>query len=127
MSEARWVLACPVSELRAKGSLGLSLERVRIALFWHEGRPRATSNVCNHKGGPLAGGPRRGEFVTCNWHGWEYSVVTGIGPPGFEDGVPTYEAEVRGDDVWVNLTPATPEEAPAWLCRSILEKIFYQE
>ena len=109
----RWIRACLATELSSAGHLGLRLEGRRLALFWHEGRPRAIADTCNHKGGPLAGGQRRGEFVMCPWHGWEYSVVTGQGPPGYEaEAVATHATEVRsgpaGDEVWVDLSPATP-------------------
>jgi nitrite reductase/ring-hydroxylating ferredoxin subunit/multimeric flavodoxin WrbA len=123
--ETRWTRACSVAELRAEGSIAFTHERVKLAIFWHEERPRALANVCNHKGGPLAAGLRHGEFVTCPWHGWEYSVVTGAGPPGYEDeAVATYETEVRGDEVWVNLAAATPrrlvKHAPHPLARSVV-------
>src|SRR5258708_100801 len=101
-----WKSACTVEELRAKGSLSVTLEKAKLALFWHEEKPWALSNVCNHKGGPLAEGRKRDEYVVCPWHAWEYSVKTGKGPPGYdEERVATYTALVRGADVWVNLEP----------------------
>lgn len=110
MTESRWVRACAVTELQTAGSLGLVLENVRVAFYWHEGRPWALSNVCNHKGGPLAGSCN-GEFAKCRWHGWEYSVKTGRGPSGYEkEAVPTHAVEVRGGEVWVDLTPATKRQ-----------------
>lgn len=105
----RWVAACRLDDLVARGSLGVSLERVKVALFWFEGQVRAISNVCNHKGGPLADGRLRDEFVVCPWHAWEYSVKTGKGPPGYDaEAVATYATEVRGGEVFVNVEPATP-------------------
>ncbi|MBI3724596.1 NAD(P)H-dependent oxidoreductase, partial [bacterium] len=87
------------------------VERAKLALFWHEERPWAISNVCNHKGGPLAEGRLREEYVVCPWHAWEYSVKTGKGPPGYdEEAVATHAAEVRGADVWVSTEPATPRK-----------------
>lgn len=43
------------------------------------------SPSCNHKGGPLSQGACSGEYVKCPWHGWEYSIVTGRGPTGFDE------------------------------------------
>jgi nitrite reductase/ring-hydroxylating ferredoxin subunit/multimeric flavodoxin WrbA len=104
----RWTRACTTAELRKDGALAVTLERVRLALFWHEGKPWAIGNTCNHKGGPLAGGLRRDEYVMCPWHAWEYSVKTGKGPPPYdEEAVPTHAAQVRGDEVWVDLEPRT--------------------
>jgi len=109
----RWTAACTRAELEAKGSLGVTVERTRLALFWLEGRPWAIGDACNHKAGPLSGGAVHGEFVMCPWHAWEYSVKTGRGPAPYDaEAVPTYATEVRGADIWVNLAPATPR-APA--------------
>src|SRR5437870_6684711 len=60
-------------ELLARVPFSIKLERHQIAVFVHEGRFTAISNICNHKGGPLCEGRVRGEFVMCPWHGWEYS------------------------------------------------------
>lgn len=109
MDAPRWTRACSAAELRAAGALGLQLERTRVALFWEDGRPCALADACNHKGGPLASGRRRGEFVVCPWHAWEYSVRTGRGPAPYDaEAVATYRVELRGDEVWVDLAPATP-------------------
>ena len=105
----RWVRAISLQDLRTCGSIGLVLEGVKIALFFHDGAPHAIANVCNHKGGPLAGGKRSGEFVTCPWHAWEYSVKTGRGPAPYDaESVAAYATELRGGDVWVNLAPSHP-------------------
>ncbi len=71
--------------LLARVPFALKIERHRIAVFVHDGRFTAISDVCNHKGGPLSEGRVQGEFVTCPWHGWEYSVVTGKGPAGYDE------------------------------------------
>src|SRR5712691_8287387 len=67
------------------------LDRWSVAVFHHDGRFRAIGNACNHKGGPLSEGRLHGEFVMCPWHAWEYSVVTGKGPEGYdEEQVPVF-------------------------------------
>jgi len=128
MSEAtRWALACRLADLEAKGVLPFTADHLRLALFWYQGRPYAISNVCNHKGGPLAQGRVHGEYVMCPWHAWEYSVKTGAGPPGFEhEAVATYPVQVRGEEVWVWLEPATPrrlvQHAPLPLARKVVHE-----
>jgi len=100
-------------EVIARAPYSVKLERQRIAVFQHDGRFHAISNVCNHKGGPLCEGRMRDEFVTCPWHGWEYSVVTGRGPEGYEgDQIPVYPVEERPDGVWVNTRPAIRRKVP---------------
>jgi nitrite reductase/ring-hydroxylating ferredoxin subunit/multimeric flavodoxin WrbA len=129
-----WTRACSADALRSAGSLAVTLERVRLALFWHEGRPWAIANVCNHKAGPLADGHRRDEYVMCPWHAWEYSVKTGKGPPPYDqEAVASFACELRpagggsggggSDDVWVNLEARSPrvllEHPPHALARPV--------
>jgi nitrite reductase/ring-hydroxylating ferredoxin subunit/multimeric flavodoxin WrbA len=96
-------------ELAARAPFAVRIERHGVAVFLHEGRFRAIGNACNHKGGPLCEGRMRGEFVVCPWHGWEYSVVTGRGPEGYdEEQVPVFEVEERADGVWLATPPASP-------------------
>ncbi len=96
-------------ELLGQVPCARKLERQQIALFHHDGRFRAIGNRCNHKGGPLCEGQVRGEFVMCPWHAWEYSVVTGKGPPGYdEEAVPVFAVEERGDGVYVDSDPVAP-------------------
>ncbi|MFN8650827.1 MAG: NAD(P)H-dependent oxidoreductase [Gemmatimonadales bacterium] len=96
-------------ELLARVPFALKVERQQIAILHHEGRFRAIGNRCNHRGGPLCEGQVRGEYVMCPWHAWEYSVVTGKGPPGYEhEAVPVFTVEERADGVWVDSDPASP-------------------
>src|SRR5216110_1772678 len=101
-------------ELLARVPFSLKIERHQIAVFLHEGRFTAISNICNHRGGPLCEGRVRGEFVMCPWHGWEYSVVTGKGPAGYdEEQVPSFAVEERADGVYVQTPPDMPRKLAA--------------
>ena len=42
------------------------------------------------------------------WHGWDYDPISGKAP-GFDDGVASFQVEVRDDGVYVQLE----EEVPA--------------
>jgi nitrite reductase/ring-hydroxylating ferredoxin subunit/multimeric flavodoxin WrbA len=106
---ATWYRVGDEAELRDRAPLAVKIERHRIAIFLHDGQFRAISDICNHRGGPLSEGRVRGEFVMCPWHAWEYSVVTGKGPAGYdEEQVPVYRVEVRADGVFVQLPPVMP-------------------
>ena len=108
---ADWYRLGAKDELLARAPFSLKLERHRIAIFVHDGRLTAISDICNHKGGPLSEGRLRGEFVTCPWHGWEYSVVTGKGPAVYdEEQVPVYALEERSDGVYVQIPPVAPRK-----------------
>src|SRR5438874_4123955 len=85
------------------------LDRWSVAVFHHDGRFRAIGNACNHKGGPLSEGRLHGEFVMCPWHAWEYSVITGKGPEGYdEEQVPVFAVEEREDGVYAQTPPVMP-------------------
>jgi nitrite reductase/ring-hydroxylating ferredoxin subunit/multimeric flavodoxin WrbA len=98
-------------ELLARVPVALKLDRHRIAVFHYGGAFHAIADGCNHRGGPLSEGRLRGEFVMCPWHGWEYSVITGRGPEGFdEEQVPVFAVEERPDGVWVKTPPVMPRK-----------------
>jgi nitrite reductase/ring-hydroxylating ferredoxin subunit/multimeric flavodoxin WrbA len=104
-----WHLVGTRDDVVARAPFTVKLDRHQIAVFHHEGRIRAISNTCNHKGGPLCEGRVRGEYVMCSWHGWEYSVITGKGPPGYgEDAAAVYAVEERPDGVYIQTPPVTP-------------------
>jgi len=106
---ATWHRLGTEAELRERVPFSVKLERHRIAVFLYEGAFRAISDICNHRGGPLSEGRLRGEFVMCPWHAWEYSVITGKGPEGYdEEQVPVYLVESRADGVYVQVPPILP-------------------
>src|SRR5256885_7244323 len=108
---ATWHRLGDAAELRSRVPVAVKLDRWSVALFFHDGRFRAIGNSCNHKGGPLAEGRVRGEFVMCPWHAWEYSVITGKGPEGYdEEQVPVFALEERPDGVYVQTPPVMPRK-----------------
>jgi nitrite reductase/ring-hydroxylating ferredoxin subunit/multimeric flavodoxin WrbA len=109
--DAVWHSLGPVSDFIPRIPFTQKVDRYHIAFFHYQGEIRAIANGCNHKGGPLCDGRMRAEYVMCPWHGWEYSVVTGKGPPGYEqEQVPTFAVEVRADMVYVQTPPVTPRK-----------------
>lgn len=106
---ATWHLLGTEADLLARVPFATKVERHRVAVFYHDGRFCAISDICNHRGGPLSEGRLRGEFVMCPWHAWEYSVLTGKGPEGYdEEQVPVYLVEPRADGVYLQLPPFLP-------------------
>jgi nitrite reductase (NADH) small subunit/3-phenylpropionate/trans-cinnamate dioxygenase ferredoxin subunit len=72
-----------------------------LALFNMDGRFYALDNVCPHRMGPLGEGPLEGDCAVCPWHGWKFSVETGISPVNPAVRVKTYPVTVEGDEVKV--------------------------
>ncbi|HET7379112.1 MAG TPA: Rieske (2Fe-2S) protein, partial [Gaiellales bacterium] len=118
-----WHRLGDAAELRARVPAAFKLERWSVAVFLYDGRFRAIGNTCNHKGGPLSEGRLRGEFVMCPWHAWEYSVITGKGPAGYdEEQVPVFAVEERADGVYVQTPPSMPRKLIKHMPSHLLEE-----
>jgi len=74
-----------------------------IALANVQGKFYAINDVCVHRGGPLGQGELTDKVVTCPWHGWQYDVTTGKVVQNPNMGVACYPAELRGDEVFVDV------------------------
>ena len=72
----------------------------------------ALDNRCPHQGGPLGEGSIENGLLRCPWHGWDYDPLNGKAP-GFDDGVETFEVDVRDDGVYVALEEEPPHERTA--------------
>jgi nitrite reductase/ring-hydroxylating ferredoxin subunit/DMSO/TMAO reductase YedYZ heme-binding membrane subunit len=79
----------------------VSMNGERIAVFRHEGRAYALSNVCAHQNGPLGEGKILDGCITCPWHGYQYRPETGAAPPPFTERVATFETQLRDGRVFV--------------------------
>lgn len=77
----------------------------RLALWRHQGRLFATSNVCRHQGGPIGEGRILDGCITCPWHGWNYQPEDGCSPPPFKEVVETYDIRVTNGRAWVKPKP----------------------
>ena len=73
-----------------------------------DGRPRAVSAECLHKGASLEGGVCRDGVITCPSHWWRYDLRDGSlqGTPGAS--LTVYPARVTDDIIEVALPESTP-------------------
>ncbi|MBI1369835.1 MAG: Rieske 2Fe-2S domain-containing protein [Planctomycetes bacterium] len=114
MDTTEWVDACAVDDVReGRGKAVCIPGRGRIAVFRHQGRFSAMSNVCVHQGGPLGEGRIIDGCVTCPWHGYQYQPHNGQSPPPFTEKVPTYRLRIETGRVLIDprpLAPGTPVE-----------------
>jgi len=86
-------VVCPAAELPPGARKVAEVDGREIAIFNVEGRLHALLNRCPHGGAPICAGvvtgialssgvgdyrlERRGEFLRCAWHGWEFELATG--------------------------------------------------
>jgi len=98
-----FVKVANASELKPGQGRAVAANGVEIALFNVDGNFYAIDNTCSHRGGPLGEGVLDGDIVTCPWHGWRYSVKTGVSAVMPSVSVKSFEVKVEGDDVLVNV------------------------
>lgn len=96
--------AAKVSDIPAGTIHEVQVSGKAIALANVQGKFYAISDVCLHKGGPLGQGELHAATVTCPWHGWSYDVTSGKLVQNPNMGVACYATEVRGDEVFIDVT-----------------------
>ncbi|MGJ5814584.1 Rieske 2Fe-2S domain-containing protein [Paludibaculum fermentans] len=100
-----FVDVCDIKAIPEKRARIVSLAGERVAVFRHDGRVSAVSNVCQHQNGPLGEGRIIDGCITCPWHGYQYLPETGASPPPFTEKVPVFRTQVIGDRVLVHPQP----------------------
>jgi len=89
----------------------VTAEHRTFCLTHYEGKFGCLDNKCPHQGGPLGEGSIEKGMLRCPWHGWDYHPLTGKPPGGYDDGVETFEVEIRKDGVYIGV-PEEPAHEP---------------
>lgn len=108
-ADAPWLLACR-SDAIAEGS-GVVVhppDGEAVAIFRHQGRLSAVSNLCAHQNGPLGEGRVVDGCITCPWHGFQYRLEDGCAPPPYTERLATYRLKLAGDDILLDPRPNPP-------------------
>ncbi len=103
-----WLKVLDVDELPEGRVKPVTCKHRTLCLTHFEGQYGALDNKCPHQGGPLGEGSIEKGLLRCPWHGWDFHPLTGKPPGDYDDGVETFQVEVREDGVYV----AFPEERP---------------
>jgi len=99
----QWFKALDLDELAEGRVKPVTCHHKTMCMTHFEGGYHALDNECPHQGGPLGEGSIENGWLRCPWHGWDFHPATGKPPGGFDDGVDTFEVEVRDDGVYVCL------------------------
>jgi nitrite reductase/ring-hydroxylating ferredoxin subunit len=119
----RFVRAARLAELRETGRMVVSLDGRAILLLAAGERVYALDNRCPHMGFPLHRGTFHDGILTCHWHHARFDVATGGTFDAWAGDVRRYPVEVRGDEVWIDLSPpADPIERQCTRLREGLER-----
>jgi nitrite reductase/ring-hydroxylating ferredoxin subunit len=102
---AGWTRAGRTADVSSSGRLAVRLNGHTIALFAWNGRIYAVDNRCPHMGFPLDRGSVAEGILTCHWHHARFDLAGGGTFDQFADDVRAYPVEVRGEDVYVDLSP----------------------
>ena len=102
-----WLKALQPNELPEGRVKQVTCNNRTMCLTHFQGQYSALDNKCPHQGGPLGEGSIEKGWLRCPWHGWDFHPLTGRSPDGHEDGVETFDVEVRDDGVYVAV-PETP-------------------
>jgi nitrite reductase (NADH) small subunit len=99
-----FVLATRKEEVPAGSIREFQLDGKSVALANVEGKFFAVNNVCLHRGGPLGEGELDRQVVTCPWHGWQFDVTNGQLLTNAAVTLACYPVEIRGDDIFVDIS-----------------------
>ncbi len=81
----------------------IEVDDLSVGVFHHAGQWFAMQNSCLHRGGPVCTGTLEGNTLTCPWHGYQYDVTTGQLLLDRNATLPTYQVELRDDQVYVHI------------------------
>jgi thiamine pyrophosphate-dependent acetolactate synthase large subunit-like protein/nitrite reductase/ring-hydroxylating ferredoxin subunit len=95
-----WRKALDIEELPEGRVKPVTCENQTVCMTHFKGQYAALDNKCPHQGGPLGEGSIENGLLRCPWHGWDFDPLTGKAP-GFDDGVETFEIDVRDDGIYV--------------------------
>ncbi len=100
-----YIYACDSGDLADGHGKSVRIGDDRRAIFRHQNRIYALSNVCRHQGGPVGEGRILDGCITCPWHGWQYLPDTGTSPPPFHEVIATYPVRVVDGRIFVHPAP----------------------
>ena len=97
--------ACALADVPEDEALGVTLGDQDVAVARHGDEVFAVEDTCSHAAVPLSEGEVDDCTVECWLHGSRFDLRTGkpTGLPATEP-VATFPVEVRGDDIYVDIT-----------------------
>ncbi|MEM6491452.1 MAG: Rieske 2Fe-2S domain-containing protein [Pseudomonadota bacterium] len=106
--DGEWVRACARDAIAPGDLCEIELDDgARVLLVGgDDGEVFACAADCPHQDTPLEEGDVDGATIICPVHFWQWNLRTGEAMGVAELPLPVYGVEVRGDDVFVKLTPA---------------------
>ncbi len=79
-----------------------------VAIFRHDGKLSAVTNLCAHQNGPLSEGAVIDGCITCPWHGYQYRLADGCAPPPYTEKLVTFRLKFTDGMVLLDPSPNPP-------------------
>jgi nitrite reductase/ring-hydroxylating ferredoxin subunit len=111
MPSANWINIAQLADFEAADRKVVSAGDRPVLLLRHDGGFYAVDNRCPHMGFPLDKGSVKDCILTCHWHHARFDLNSGGTFDQFADDVRAYPIELRGDSLWIDLTPRHDERA----------------
>jgi nitrite reductase/ring-hydroxylating ferredoxin subunit/DMSO/TMAO reductase YedYZ heme-binding membrane subunit len=107
--DAPWLVATSADAVPEGGAVVVHPpEGEPVAIFRHERRLSAVTNLCAHQNGPLGEGRVVDGCITCPWHGFQYRLADGCAPAPFTEKLATYRLRLEGMQVLLDPRPNPP-------------------
>ncbi len=101
---AEWVAVCRLDEIKEGRGVSREAAGLRLAIFREAGGGVvALSGRCPHANGPLGLGWIEEGEVVCPLHRWRFRLSDGRCTTVRGNSVHRFRAEVRGEEVWVQV------------------------
>jgi len=73
----------------------VSINDLKLAVIYKNGKFTVLSNTCPHSGGPIGQGSLEGSCIVCPWHSWKFKLSSGA-TPDKNASVTLYETKEKG-------------------------------
>ena len=98
-----FVAVLALQDLPQEGFTAVVVEGRSILVGRLQNQLFAYVDRCPHAGAPLRIGKRRGEELTCAWHGWTFNLLTGNAVPDPAFQLTRLPVKIEGERVLVSL------------------------
>ena len=106
-----WAYVAKKDDVNAAACLSATVSGQTIVLFAYSDKIYAVDNRCPHMGFPLERGTLKDGILTCHWHHARFDLASGGTFDQWADDVRAFPVDVRGEEVWVDLTPRADAHA----------------
>jgi nitrite reductase/ring-hydroxylating ferredoxin subunit len=99
-----WIKMASKSDMGEGDVLGLEAEGQHIALYCHDGKYYATSNVCTHQFALLSEGYLEDCYIECPLHQGRFDIRTGEAMCApLTEGIKVFPVKIENDEILVEL------------------------